>query len=503
MAITIKPDNRAKAVQPGQTPAQGQQPIQQGSGYTNIGRITQANQGNRLGQTVGQGVQQVGQQARQAIGAGQQQFQQQAQASNLDTEANRAAIGQLVQDPTKAADADVQKFAQYRSGQYAGPQGLQNADQLAAQTQQAQQLGQSTQSAGGRLALLQRFAAKPNQGYTSGQSRLDSALLGQTGTQGLRQARQSTLGLQGQLDSASQAAGAQAQELQAKAQGLKDYTESQISGQRDPLTQQLTDAAKAANAQRDQDLAKYQQDLASGRVSKEELDSLGLGDLAGQETYGADLSNDLTKGEDATALGVASQDQVAKLNALAKLGGTEAFGDETKAGSFAKNKFNVDKDRINAMVNAQKAEYERESGGAQSQLNAAQNAITNSIQSMGGAERDLLAKSLGYSGDPSNWTAKNALIAQKLTERYASLSPEQQKVMRESGEFGFQVENPGYNPLSNNSSINGAAKTYNVNPLQNSQLRDSFVSAYNQSEAQKAALEALKQKYKIGQKFGG
>ena len=232
MAIPIKPDDKNKAIQPSQA-----KPIQQGSGFTNVQRVAQANQNNRLGQAVGTGVQQVGQQARTAIGAGQQQFQQQAQQSNLDTEANRAAIAQAVQDPTKATDEQVKQFSQYRSGQYHGPQGIQNYDELSNQAQQAQQLGQSANTAGGRLALLQRFAARPQQSYTSGQSRLDAALLGQTGSQGLRQARQSTLGLQGQLDQGQQAAQAQAQEMQARAAGLKSFTEGQIAGQRDPLTQ--------------------------------------------------------------------------------------------------------------------------------------------------------------------------------------------------------------------------------------------------------------------------
>jgi hypothetical protein len=500
MAIPIKPDNKLNAMQPGQP-----KPMQQGSGFTNVQRVAQANQNNRLGQAVGSGVQQVGQQARTAIGAGQQQFQQDTQKNNLDTTENRTQVQNLVQDPTKASQADIDKFSQYRSGQYHGPQGIQNYDELSNQAQQAQQLGQSANTAGGRLALLQRFAARPQQSYTSGQSRLDAALLGQTGSQGLRQARQSTLGIQGQLDQGQQAAQAQAQELQARAAGLKSFTEGQIKGQTDPMHQQLQAAADAANAARDAQVVKAQQDFAAGKVSSDELNELGLGDLAGQETYGTDLSRFISgSGVKADELGVASKEQAAKLNALARLGGTEAFGDEAQAGSFAKNKYNVDKNAIQQQLAQSKADYDALTGQTQGQIDAAQQGMAKAIQGLGEGERNLLAKSFGYNGDPANWTAKNALIAQKLEERYGGLSPDQQKIMRESGEYGFEVDNPGYQPnYFGNSSISGAPKTYNFNPLQNSAVRDAFTSAYSQKQAQQAALQQLRDKYKIGSKFGG
>lgn len=499
MAIPIKPDNKLNAMQPGQP-----KPMQQGSGFTNVQRVAQANQNNRLGQAVGSGVQQVGQQARTAIGAGQQQFQQDTQKNNLDTTENRTQVQNLVQDPTKASQADIDKFSQYRSGQYHGPQGIQNYDELSNQAQQAQQLGQSANTAGGRLALLQRFAARPQQSYTSGQSRLDAALLGQTGSQGLRQARQSTLGLQGQLDQGQQAAQAQAQEMQARAAGLKSFTEGQIKGQTDPLHQQLQAAAYTANESRDAQVTKAQQDFASGKISKDELNELGLGDLAGQETYGTDLSRFISgSGVKADELGVASKEQAAKLNALSRLGGTDAFGDESKAGSFAQNKYNIDKSGIQQQLAQSKADYDTLTGQTQGQISAAQQGMANAIQGLGEGERNLLAKSFGYNGDPANWTAKNALIAQKLEERYSGLTPDQQKVMRESGEYGFEIDNPGYNPNSNNSSVNGANKTYNFNPLQNASVRDAFTNAYGQKQAQQAALQQLRDKYKIGSKFGG
>lgn len=497
MAIPIKPDDKNKAIQPGQS-----KPIQQGSGFTNVQRVAQANQNNRLGQAVGTGVQQVGQQARTAIGAGQQQFQQDAQKNNLDTTENRAQVQNLVQDPTKATDQQVKQFAQYRSGQYQGPQGIQNYDDLSNQAQQAQQLGQSANTSGGRLALLQRFAARPQQSYTSGQSRLDAALLGQTGSQGLRQARQSTLGLQNQLDQGQQAAQAQAQELQARAAGLKSFTEGQIKGQTDPLHQQLQTAADDANASRDAQVVKAQQDFAAGKVSSDELNELGLGDLAGQETYGTDLSRFISgSGVKADELSVASKEQAAKLNALARLGGTEAFGDESKAGSFAKNKYNIDKSGIKQQLAQSKADYDTLTEQTQGQISAAQQGMANAITKMSSGQRDDLAKSLGYTGDPNNWKAKNALIAQKLEERYSGLTPDQQKVMRESGEYGFEVK-PTYLGMGQAPANFEQMYKYNLNPLQNAELRDAFTSSYSAKQAQQAALQQLRDKYKIGKKFG-
>ena len=242
--------------------------------------------------------------------------------------------------------------------------------------------------------------------------------------------------------------------------------------------------------------------MAAGTATADELKKAGFGDLLGQETYGTDLSGDLSLGSKATAQNVASRDQVAKLNALAKLGGTEAFGDESQAGSY--KEFNTDLDRAKARIASAKADYDALSNQTQGQINNANQGMAKAIQGLGEGERNLLAKSFGYTGDPANWTAKNALIAQKLEERYGGLSPDQQKIMRESGEYGFEVDNPGYQPNSfGNSSIFGAPKTYNFNPLQNSAVRDAFTSAYSQKQAQQAALQQLRDKYKIGSKFGG
>lgn len=477
MAITVQPDDPNKSIQPG--------PQKQGSGFTNIDRYTQANQGNRLGDAVGSGVQQTGDQTRQAIGAGQSQFQQQANASNLDTDQNRQAIGQMVQDPTKATDQDAQKFAQYRSGQYTGPQGIANQDQLQAQAQQAQQLGQSTQDAGGRLALLQRFAANPTQGYSSGQSRFDATLLGQTGMQGLRQARQATIGLTGQLDQASQAAQAQAQEYQAKAKGLADYTNQQIAGQRDPLTNQLTTQAQKAEADRDSAIQKYQQDFAAGKVSKDELNALGLGDLAGQQTYGQDLSRFINaSSQKADALGVASQDQAARLNALAKLGGTDQFGDASQAGSFLKNQFNVDKDSIQKQLQQAGSEYNSRLNPLQSSINSDLGLLTNKNQ-LNADRLHSMAQALGVTNDNYQFnpdadgggTTTDNLTAdqwKQMADKYASMDGQSQKGIRED--------------------ILGRGLGGDV--------RDPIANSLNDYTAKQAALRQLQQQYNIGNTLG-
>ena len=183
---TPTPTSGSGPSQPGGAPLTPAQ--KQGSGFTNINRVMQANQGNKLGQTVGSGVQQQGQQVQNQLGQAQQQFGKQSQANRLDTIQNQQLFQQGLQDPTKlAADqSNISKFQNILSGKYQGPQGLQNADQLAAQAASAQQMGQALGSEGGRQSLLQRFVGG-NQ-YGQGQQTLDAMLLGAGPQQALNQA---------------------------------------------------------------------------------------------------------------------------------------------------------------------------------------------------------------------------------------------------------------------------------------------------------------------------
>lgn len=488
MAITIKDQDKNKQVQPA-----ANQPRQVGTGFTSVQRVAQANQGNRLNQTVGTGVQQAGQQTKQAVTGAQQQFQQQAKQTGLtsdqDVNATQQGIQQVLADPTKADDNTVQKFAQYRSGQYGGPTNLANAEQLQQQATQAQQLGQNLASSGGRTALLQRFAAKPAQTYTSGQSRLDLALMGQGPQQQLAQAQRATAGLGSQLDTAQQAAQAQAQEYQARAEGLKKFTEGKIGEQINPLTGELESKASTENTR----LSDVIRRIKSGTATAEDFQAAGLGDLAGQETYGTDIRDYVGLANPqgaASRANIASDQQRARLAALGKLGGMQDLSKEFgEAQAYDPSKQFVGTDTAKKAVEQKRKDYEED---------VKRNTTTNQQ-----LEQELIQQLLNQSR--ADAIRKN----QQLSENINGNNPLSGQPTLGKPTIGQQeVQSKDASDLMQRYLSAGEDKRKRIREeeLSDSSIygknRDAIVNEMLRLENQQKALEALKQKYNIGKKFG-
>jgi hypothetical protein len=197
---------------------QGQQ---QGTGYTNLNRLFQANKDNQLGQKVAGDIQnQIGGVQNQ-LKQQQDQFNKQAQQeSGKFNESDRAAVlGRLnsTEQAGDITDEDVNKFQTYRSGEYKGPQNLGDTSAI---SQQASGLAQqvSNFNPAGTQELLRRSVGGNR--YTSGQSRLDSLLMDKSKLQPV--ARQAS-GLGQQLSQANMAAQGQAELLknQAKQFGIQ------------------------------------------------------------------------------------------------------------------------------------------------------------------------------------------------------------------------------------------------------------------------------------------
>lgn len=298
--------------------AGAQQNKQKGTGFTNIGKIVQANQGNKLGSTVAGGVQNVAQQARQGVQQAGQQFQQQAQAGRLDSAENQARVQNVLTDPLKASDEDVSAFEQFRSGQYGGPTSLQNAERLQSQVTQAQQLGQAANTAGGRQSLLQRFAGGPQ--YSAGQQRLDNLLLGATGGRQIAQAARSAQGLGGQLQREEDAAAAQAGELSNRAKAFGENVYGQLLDRSQGYDTALGAKAESANKLADTVFGQIKAAVGRGQISAADAKSLGIdNDL----TYGLDASQFLNRNDDykANSSNVMNQTDVDRFKALNRLAG--------------------------------------------------------------------------------------------------------------------------------------------------------------------------------------
>lgn len=348
---------------------------QRGSGYTNIQRIVQANSGNKLGQTIGGGIQQAGQQTQQQLGQAQQQFQQQTGQNAFDTEQNKQLVQQVLQDPTKYAQTgsnnpESQAGSQFQkliSGQYQGPMALQGAEQLQSRAADVGQLGQALGSTGGRQGLLQRFVGNPQ--YQAGQQKLDTLLLGQTSGPQLAAAKRAALGLQAQATGAIGGAQQMGQEQINKARGFGQGVQQQfgdvVTGREQELSKQATEAQTARDAQ----LSNIRQKLSTGELSKELADQLGVGG-GGQLTYGVDPTKFLQASTvKASEQNIASPEDYARFQALQKLAGgnvpqqaQDVFGkfsgQQEHAGEFAKAPaYTIDKPGFQKAYQAAQDQY--------------------------------------------------------------------------------------------------------------------------------------------------
>lgn len=323
------------AQQTGQ-PAQQQSTIQsynpnkqQGSGYTNIQSVLNANQNNQLGQTVGSGIQGQTAQAQNNLQQSQNQFNQQTNANQANTAGNSQLVQNVLGNTSQYAPGSTnaqqgQQFQQLMSGQYAGPTQLNNASQIQNQASDVNQLGQATGSQAGQIGLLQRFVGSPQ--YSKGQQNLDQLLLGQTGGPQLANARRGALQLQGQVGSALSGAQAVGQQQQSQAQNFGQNVQQQfgntVAGINTGLQQQAQTAQQGANTAYQKAIT----DLQSGNVTQDEANLLGL--TQGEQVTGNSLQNIgsfLTQNPNqATAQNVASGQNYAQLDALRQLGGNYA-----------------------------------------------------------------------------------------------------------------------------------------------------------------------------------
>lgn len=315
-------------------PGSGQNTIQsynpnktQGSGYTNIQRIVQANQGNKLGQTVGQGIQKAGQQVSGQLNQAQNQFKQQTGQNQVNTDQNQQLANNVLDnpdqfiDPNSAQGQQGNQFTQLLGGVYQGPKTLQNAQQLQGQASDVAQMNQALGSAGGRMGLLSRFVGNPQ--YNSGQQRLDSLLLGKSQGQDLANARLATAGLGQKVSGAEQGAEAQAQLQSGAAQAFGNQLRDQFGNKISDMDKSLQDQATAAQTGRDTQYQQTVKDLQSGQLSQQEASLLGL--TNGQEITSnmlGNLGNYVSENPlKASAQNIASTQDYARLNALRQLGG--------------------------------------------------------------------------------------------------------------------------------------------------------------------------------------
>lgn len=287
--------------------AGGQAPAQEstqkgGSGqFTNIQDYIQANKPKtqQLAQNITGNVQKQAQDVRSATQQQQEQFTGQ---QGIYGDKAQQTIQQSIQQAGKQPDQDISQFRAYATGK-AGTADFSKQQQQATDLQrQAKQLETSK----GRQEQLQKVVGKAPT-YTAGQQGLDRMLLAgdrESKLATIRGAREAVGGLGQQVEQANTQVEQARQQAQQQAQ------------------QQLAEARKSEQERLTGQYERLRGGLQSGQLSQEDLQKLGL--EAGQRTYGVNLADVLDQNKAATP------EDIARLDALAKLGGLE--GRETFQG---------------------------------------------------------------------------------------------------------------------------------------------------------------------------
>lgn len=348
--------------------------------FTNIQNYLNANKpaGQALAQNIGGQIEQKGQGIRQELGTAQQQFQQQAAKGRLDRATVAPEAQQIVQRAGQPGfETDVDRFRRITSGQYQGPKELEGAANLQSRGQEVESLGRNLGTSGGRTQVLGQLYG--GQGYTGGQRRLDDLLISQN-TNALQRARGLASGLgrtvQQQAGAARGLAGYFGQEAaQVGSEAAQNLSSAQLSDETALTAKQqkaFTDEQATVEL-----LKKQRDDLASGGISRELVDKFGLGSIVGQKfdprgqgfaegfeaeaydpyrqsqnigeneilTYGLDPSQ-MFSVKDSSGLitreNIASKEQAARLNALARLGNMGNVIDESQAGTFSGSSIELD-----------------------------------------------------------------------------------------------------------------------------------------------------------------
>lgn len=224
-----------------------------GTGFTNLQQYLQANQGNQLPGAISSGIGRDVEGFQKGLSGSEAAFNQEAEAGRQDNSANQQNYENLlnkaqnINKPEDFTAKDYSTLGGYMTGGYTGPTGLSNIDQLQKQAQTLQPLGQAARTESGRTGLLQKYVGGPS--YTTGQSGLDTLLLGRSGGNALANVQATTRGLGQQINNAQQQAQSQAGQYQRLGEQFGNQVRQGITGAesnlKGTLSGELSDAQNA------------------------------------------------------------------------------------------------------------------------------------------------------------------------------------------------------------------------------------------------------------------
>jgi len=283
------------------------------TGFTNLQQIMGASGNNRIGQAVGQGLQNVSGELKGTVSGQYGKFKTQAEQNRLGSQENTAkrqqVLGQYVnpnqpalneQNATNPAPAStaaatssetpqqfqnladpnqeqIDMFSKFRAGKYEGPSALseikgQGIDQLKQRAQELESLANLSSDAGGRQALVQRFIGGP--GYSQGSQKLDTMLMGAGDQSALSKARRGLTGITQDITNKEKSAAGLADLYRNEAAKFGADTEEQLTSGLSGITSDVT-ARAGQYSQGMKDLsAQLGQGLSSGALTQDAFNKL-------------------------------------------------------------------------------------------------------------------------------------------------------------------------------------------------------------------------------------
>lgn len=380
---------------------------QKGTGFTNLNQYLDANQGNKLGQTIVGGINQDVNKLNQGLQQSQSDFDQSVsgvndKTNNYQTQADQTfnslqnkyndLSNQYAAAPTNytATDygqhnllnpSDASTFQDIRDYKYSGPTQLANYDKLQNQAQQTEQLGNLTNSTSGRAALLNRYVNNPQ--YNTFQQNLDALYL-QNSNPELQQAKRQATGLVNNLSSAQSNAANQAEQASRNISGLQTNVQggidTRVGDQLGRLDNSVTQNLNDKNA-----LTSALTRLGSGeQLSDSELGLTGLNRGTRLFNVGSQANNYLTGSNfDPTKQNVANIADRANLDALRQLSGNSSAAIDLNAQQYTPTAFN--KDSFNTALGQANSNYDNSLNTTQNPYQNGFNPMGSGISNVGGA----------------------------------------------------------------------------------------------------------------------
>jgi hypothetical protein len=258
-----------------------------GTGFVNFNDILNANKqtGKRMGEVVAGGLESQAQAANQELDKQKQEFDSKygdavSKWSNTSQLANQLATKGSNQDWTGIANINNPDLStagtNFRNFKYTGPQGYANVSGLQAQGQSASDSARLANTSQGQQQLLRQYVG--GQGYNQGQSQFDQALLNKYGRGDINQAKKASTGLSEQINKnivgAQNSAQVQGRTIQSDQDRLNNELIAAFNGKpvagTDPKS--ILGIGAAAKAQKEKDIARTQELLATGTTGTPNID---------------------------------------------------------------------------------------------------------------------------------------------------------------------------------------------------------------------------------------